>query len=132
MVRLGKDASINDLLGSSISSLDKDLFAEKTVQILCDRLHATILSLKQTRNYRSVLSVLDADASRWVREVSTQSSGKNTTTSLITTHSLIMRIQGISETLDDDLTDKINALCLMSGTLLKAVQTHEQESAMAV
>ena len=136
MVRLGKDASVNDLLGSSISSLDKDLFAEKTVQILCDRLHATILSLKQTRNYRSVLSVLDADASRWVREVSTQSSGnplkQNATTSLITTHSLIMRIQGISETLDDDLTDKINALCLMSGTLLKAVQTHEQESAMTV
>ena len=137
MFRLGKDASINDLLGSSISSLDKELFVQTTIAIICWRLYATIMSLKQTKNYRGVLSLLDAEKSQWVKEVATQSSStqqnKYATTSLIATHSLIMRVQGVADTLNDALmSDKVNALCLMSGTLLKAVQAHEQESVMSL
>mmetsp|Transcript_22582 Transcript_22582/g.48884 ORF Transcript_22582/g.48884 Transcript_22582/m.48884 type:complete len:1696 (-) Transcript_22582:1217-6304(-) len=133
MIRLGKDASIDDLLGSSISSLDKVLFTEKVVQIICGRLHATILSLKQTKSYRGILSLLDADASRWVREEALRGfpSEKNNyaIASLITTHSLVMRVQSMS---DDSMSEKIEALCLMSGTLLKAVQAHEQDAVMNI
>ena len=137
MIRLGKDASINDLLGSNISSLDKELFAQRTIIIICWRLHATIMSLKQTKNYRGVLSLLDAEKSRWVKEVATQSSStqqnKYATTSLIATHSLIMRVQGMADTLNDALvSDEVNALCLMSGRLLKAVQAHEAQSVMSL
>ena len=137
MIRLGKDASINDLLGSNISSLDKELFAQRTIIIICWRLHATIMSLKQTKNYRGVLSLLDAEKSRWVKEVATQSSStqqnKYATTSLIATHSLIMRVQGMADTLNDALvSDKVNALYLMSGRLLKAVQAHEAQSVMSL
>ena len=134
MIKLGKDASINDLLGSNISSLDKEVFVEKTVEIVTVRLHATIQKLKQTQNYRGVLSLLDADASRWIREMVAQTpQDEYATASLIATHSLIMRVQGMSDSLkDDDITQKIDALCMMSGTLLKAVQSHEQESVMSL
>jgi len=134
MIKLGKDASINDLLGSSISSLDKEVFVEKIVEIVTVRLHATIQKLKQTQNYRGVLSLLDADASRWIREVVAQTpQDEYATASLIATHSLIMRVQGMSDSLkDDDMNQKIDALCMMSGTLLKAVQSHEQESVMSL
>lgn len=125
MIRLGKDASINDLLGGVLSSLDGSLFAEKVIQILCGRLHATIQSLKQTKRYRGIHSLLDADASRWLREEAATSSNY-TTTSLITTHSLVMRLQSMS--LDNSSTEKIEALSVMSGTLLKAVQAQEQDA----
>ncbi|KAL9179819.1 hypothetical protein ACHAXT_007789 [Thalassiosira profunda] len=69
MIRLGKDTSINDLLGASSSSLDKTSFAEEVVHIICSRLNATILSLKQTKNYRGILGLLDAETSQWVKEV---------------------------------------------------------------
>jgi hypothetical protein len=127
IIRLGKDASINDLLGAVVSSLEKSLFAEKVIKILCGRLHATVLSLKQTKRYRGIHSLLDADASRWLREEAATSS-TFAPTSLITTHSLVMRLQSMS--LDESSCEKIEALSLMSGALLKAVQAQEQDNVM--
>jgi hypothetical protein len=127
MIRLGKDTSINDLLGTVLSSLDRSLFAEKVIKILCGRLQATITSLKQTKRYRGIHSLLDADASRWLREEAATSSNY-VTTSLITTHSLVLRLQSMS--LDESTCEKIEALSLMSGTLLKAVQAHEEDAIM--
>ena len=127
MIRLGKDTSINDLLGAVISSLDRSLFAEKIINILCGRLQATVTSLKQTKRYRGIHSLLDADASRWLKEEAATSSNF-VTTSLITTHSLIMRLQSMP--LDKSTCEKIEALSSMSGTLLKAVQAHEEDAIM--
>ena len=136
MIRLGKDPSIDALLGASISSLDGAFFAEKIVEIVCTRHHATILSLKRTKNYRGILSLLDADASRWVKGEAAKynPSQKNSfaSTSLITTHSLVTRVQNMSESLDDSISEKVDALCLMSSTLLNAVQAQEQEAVMSV
>jgi len=134
MIRLGKDSSIHDLLGSSISSLDMKYFSEAVVQIICVRLHSTILSLKQTKKYRGILSLLDADATRWLREEATRfSSSQFATASLITTNSLAMRVQRMfGSTSDESLTKKIGTLCSISETLLKAVQAQERESVMNV
>jgi len=38
----------------------------------------------------------------------------------------------MSESLDDSLSEKVDALCLMSSTLLNAVQAQEQEAVMSV
>lgn len=133
MIRLGKDASILDLLGSSISSFEsKAYLSEAVVQIISVRLHATILSLKQTKKYRGVLSLLDADATRWLREEASRcSSSQFAPASLITTHSLAMRVQRMfGDTSDETLSKKIGTLCLMSETLLKAVQSQEREPVM--
>ena len=134
MIRLGKDSSIHDLLGSSISSLDMKYFSAAVVQIICVRLHSTILSLKQTKKYRGILSLLDADATRWLREEATRfSSSQFATASLITTNSLAMRVQRMfGSTSDESLTKKIGTLCSISETLLKAVQAQERESVMNV
>ena len=136
MIRLGRDTSINDLLGGTSTLLDQSLFAESVVQIICGRLNATIASLNKTKQYRSILSLLDADASRWVKE----EAGKSPTSqqvnyasaSLITTYSMVMRLQSMTEKLDGLLSEKVNALSLMSGTLLKAVQAEEQDAVMNV
>ena len=65
-----------------------------------------------------------------------RSAGQNDTyaaASLIATYSMAMRLQRASESLDDaSLSEKIDALCLMSGTLLKAVQAQEQEAVLNV
>lgn len=131
MIRLGKDASVDGMLGSSISLLDKGLFVEKLLPIICGRLHTTISLLKQTKSYRGILSLLDADASRWVREEASQCSPLESNnygiTSLITTHTLVMRAQSMA---DDSSSGRIDALYTMSGTLLKAVQAHEQDAVM--
>ena len=140
MIRLGKDASINDLLGGGVivsSLFDKSFFAEEVIHILCKRLHATIHSLKQMKRYRGIHSLLDADACQWLRnevsasEVATKTmmSSKNNviaTSSLITTHSLIMRLQSMLP-LEESLRNKIDTLFLMSGTLLKVVQTQDEQ-----
>ncbi len=133
MIRLGKDASILDLLGSSMSSSEnKVYFSEAVVQIISARLHSTILSLKQTKKYRGLLSLLDADATRWLREEASHcSSSEFAPASLITTNSLAMRVQStFGKTADESLSKKISTLCLMSETLLKAVQAQERETVM--
>ena len=138
MIRLGKDASINDLLGASISSssLDKVIFAEAAIQIICARLNATITMLKQTKKYRGVLSLLDADTSRWAKAEAAKCSpahqNNHAKASLINTHSLVIRAQNLSGDVDDSLRARIDALSVMSGTLLKAVQAQERESVMNV
>jgi len=124
MIRLGKDSSINDLLGASSPSLDKVLFVQKVVQIICSRLNATIAS----KNYRGTLSLLDADACHWVQEEATKCMFCYVPALLVTTHSTVTRIQSMSDSLEGSLSKKIDALCIMSGTLLKAVQAQEQES----
>jgi len=137
MIRLGKDSSIDDLLGSCINSLDKELFVNEVREILCVRLDATIASLKKSRNYRIVVSLLDADTSRYVHDIAakfTPSKSENyAPVSLFTTHSLVMRTQSMCEDIDDEVKRKdIDALCLMSGTLLKAVQAQEQQAAIDI
>lgn len=130
IIRVGRDASINDLLGSSSGALMKPLFIKEVIQILCTRLHGTISSLKRTKHYRGVVSRLDADSCNWVKEQAelgrTHDDEYNTPVSLITTHSLILRVRNMVEN-NTDSKQSINALSLISETLLKAVREQEQE-----
>eukprot|EP00985_Skeletonema_marinoi_P014265 scaffold7206_cov143-Skeletonema_marinoi.AAC.7 len=133
IIRLGKDASINDLLGGSSAALMKPLFIEELVEILCVRLHDIISSLKRTKQYRGVVSRLDAEASTWVKEQAeriTSQDDEYTPVSLIITHSLILRLRSMAE--NDALSEQINSLCLISETLLKAVREQEQQRVMDV
>jgi hypothetical protein len=134
MIRLGKDASILDLLGSSISSSENKYFSEAVAQIISVRLHSTILSLKQTKKYRGLLSLLDADATRWLREEASHCSSSDVApASLVTTNSLAVRVKRtFGNTADESLSKKISTLCLMSETLLKAVQSLERETVMTL
>lgn len=131
MFRFAKDACVDALLASNISQLDKHMFLSEIVHIVCQRLDTTIASLKKSKSYRGVVSVLDADTSRWVREEAARgSSSRNDTApvSLIATNSLVLRIQSMSKSVGDESLDKkIAAISMMSGTLLKAVQAQEQQ-----
>lgn len=131
MIRFGMDASIDDLLASNIAYLDKRLFLDEIVQIICERLYCTISSLKKTKSYRGVVSVLDADASRWIREEARKgpsSQNNRGPISLISTNNLVLRIQSMSKSVEDDILDKkISAISTMIGTLLKAVQAREHQ-----
>lgn len=133
MIRLGKDASILDLLGSSISSSENKVYLlEAVVQIICVRLHSTILSLKQSKKYRGLMSLLDADATQWLREEATRYSlSQLAPASLIITNSLAIMVQRMFGNSSDELmSKKIGTLCSISETLLKAVQAQELESVM--
>lgn len=133
IIRLGRDASINDLLGGSSAILMKSFFIEELVKILCARLNNIISSLKRTKQYRGVISRLDAEASNWVKEQAERITSQNddyTPASLITTHSLIVRLQSMTE--NDTFSDQINSLCLISEMLLKAVREQEQQRVLDV
>jgi hypothetical protein len=133
IIRLGRDTSINDLLGASSASLMKPLFIEEVVRILCARLHGIISSLKRTKQYRGVVSRLDADASNWVKEQAeyfTSQDDEHAPVSLITTHSLILRVRSMAA--NDTNWEQMNSLSLISETLLKAVREQEQQRVMDV
>lgn len=131
-LRLGKDSSIDDLLASSISHLDKRLFVDETIRIVCQRLDSTISSLKKTKSYRGVVSVIDANISRWIKEEAAKGPSRQNNhapVSLIATHTLVLRCQSVSKSvLDEELDKKIDAICTVSVTLLKAVQSQEQQA----
>ena len=130
--RYGKDSSIDDLLASNIAYLDKQLFLDEIVHIICERLDSTISSLKKSKSYRGVVSVLDANTIRWVREeTSHEASAQNNQApvSLIATQSLVTRIQSMSQSVSDEILErKISDLSVMSAALLKAVQSQEQRA----
>jgi hypothetical protein len=131
-LRLGKDSSIDDLLASNISHLDKRLFVDETIRIVCQRLDSTISSLKKTKSYRGVVSVIDANISRWIKEEAAKGPSRQNNlapVSLIATHTLVLRCQSVSKSvLDEALDKKIDAICTVSVTLLKAVQSQEQQA----
>ena len=128
--RFSKDSCVDDLLASNIAFLDKELFVRELVEIVCIRLNSVITTLKRTKSYRGLVGILDANAVRWVKEVA--SSGPSIQSdqvpvSLITTHSLVLRIQNMNENTSDETLEKnISTISVMSDTLLKAVQSQEQ------
>lgn len=130
--RASKDSSVDDLLASNAAYLDRQLFLNEIVQILCERLDSTITSLKKTKNYRSVLSILDASTTRWIKEQAAKGSSapkQQAPVSLIATHSLVIRCQSMARSVSDEtLYQNIMALNNMSATLLKAVQTQGQQT----
>lgn len=131
MIRFGMDASIDDLMASNMAYLEKNIFLDEIVHIMCERLDYTITSLKKTKRYRGVVGILDADASRWIREEARKGSSlqdDRASVSLIATHSLVLRIQSMSKGVTDEtLERKISAISTISATLLKAVQAQEHQ-----
>jgi hypothetical protein len=133
--RYGKDVSIDDLLVANVAYLDKQLFVDEIVHIVCERLDSTLASLKKTKSYRGVVSVLDAGTIRWVKEVATRHPPMQdnlSPVSLIATHSLVLKIESISKTIPDKIIGReILDLSNLSATLLKAV-SKEQSRAINV
>lgn len=130
--RASKDSSVDDLLASNAAYLDRPLFLDEAIQILCERLDSTITSLKKTKNYRGVVSILDASTTRWVKEQAAKGSSaqkQQAPVSLIATHSFVLRCQSMARNVSDEtVNQKIMALSNMSATLLKAVQTQGQQT----
>lgn len=130
--RHGKDSSIDDLLASNSAYLDKQLFLNAIVHIICERLDSTVSSLKKSKSYRGVVSILDANTIRWVKEEAAKGSSAHINrapVSLIATNLLVMRIKSMSTNISDEtLQRKISDLSVMGGVLLKAVQSQEERA----
>jgi hypothetical protein len=128
--RFGKDVSIDDVMTTNVAYLDKQLFVDEIVRIVCQRLDSTITSLKKSKSYRGVVGVLDADTIRWVKEMTTQQPSIQdnlSPVSLIATHSLVQKIESISKTIPDKMLERqISDLSNMSTTLLKAVSQEQR------
>jgi hypothetical protein len=129
--RFSKDSSVEDLLTTSIAYLDKQLFLNEMIHIICQRLHCTITSLKKTKNYRGVISLFDANTCRWIEEEAVKEPSMlkdQAPLSLIATQALVVRCRSMSKSISDEIIeDKILAISAMSGDLLKAVQSKEKQ-----
>merc|ERR1719356_400433 len=105
---MGKDASVTDLLVSS--SLDKDLFCEEVILILCIRINATIKTLRRTKTYRHILACLNADVCRWVHDEASHCTafGNCVQTSLVATHSLSLKLQSMGGDFDESRIKRVD------------------------
>ena len=133
MLKLGKDAMISNLI---LTSLDKDLFCSEVMLILCIRIDSFIESLRQMKNYRQVISSLDADAVRWVQDEASKCSRETrdayTQTSLVATQSLALRLRNICCGISSDTDDQLQAMGDLVTGLVGAVKKREGENILAV
>lgn len=128
--RISKDSKVEDLLTTSIPYLDKRLFLLEITHILCCRLHSTLTTLKKSKNFRSVISLFDANTCRWIEEEAMKEPAMlkdEAPVSLIATQALILRCRSMSESISDKtIENRIVAISAICDDLLKAVQSQEQ------
>mmetsp|Transcript_9725 Transcript_9725/g.22119 ORF Transcript_9725/g.22119 Transcript_9725/m.22119 type:complete len:1549 (+) Transcript_9725:198-4844(+) len=133
MLKLGKDAMISNLI---TTSLDEDLFFSEVKLILCIRIGSSIESLRQMKNYRQVISSLDADAVRWVQDEASKCSRETrdsyAQTSLVATQSLALRLRNICCGIGGDTDDQLQAIGDLVTGLVSAVKKREGENILAV
>jgi len=127
----GKDAMATDLLTDLSSSDEVEHFVSEALCIASIRIHATLKILKQVKQFRPILSMLDAETCRWVKDqtdyglVKFQAYGFNADSfpSLSATHELVLKLLRMSSgAKDKTLVEKTHALSLLTATLLKAIQ----------
>jgi len=128
MYELGKDSIVDELTNSSSSQhFDVSLFVEDGLKIACRRLNSAILTLKKVKRFRNIIGLLDADICQWVKQQAESNSTnhilvpKQESQSLSSTHAFILRMLQISP-IGTGTTEKVHALSIMSGTLLKAIE----------
>jgi len=131
MYLYGKDAMIGDMVTELASSQEIQNFVREGLCIASIRIHATLKILRQVKQFRPILSMLDAETCRWVKEQSDNGLVRrradgwdgNSFPSLSATHELILKLLRMSSgTGDKSLIEKSHALSVLSGTLLKAIQ----------
>ena len=129
MHEVGKDHMVQHLM-TSTRLIEIERFQEGGMAIACVRLDAALVALKQSKECRGILAMLDADTCEWVKEQAEISkdnrSGKVFTHGaddklipLDNTHELILRIKRMSSANRIDAA----ALSTMCDTLLKASET---------
>jgi len=137
MYEFGKDAVVDDLLTrmSSQRGMDLTRFLEDGIGIVCRRLHQ-MLHVKRGHEIRSLLGLLDADTTEWIRD---QAEG---TFSLLeddtgvdrvvldvplqSTHYFVLRLMSIAVShADKDTRVKLHSLSILTGTLLKELETQK-------
>ena len=133
MLKLGKDAMISNLI---TPSLDKDLLFSEVKLILCIRIGSSIDSLRQMKNYRQVISSLDADAVRWVQNEASKCSRETrdsyAQTSLVATQSLALRLRNVCCGISDSADDQLQAIEDLVTGLVGAVKKREGENVLAL
>jgi hypothetical protein len=134
MYELGKDAVVDELLThmSSQRGMDLTRFLEDGIGLVCRRLHQ-VLHVKRSRETRTLLGMLDADTTEWIR---TAAEG---TVSLLEddhgdrvvlnvplqlTHFFVLRLMSVAVShADKETRVKLHSLSILSGTLLKELET---------
>jgi hypothetical protein len=147
--RCGKDYMVGDLALSDLSATsteaDRTSFVEECTTIAAFRINSALTMLKKVKQFRGIMSMLDADTCRWVKEqaevewskVQSAAGGgggsfnANTSMpSLSATHELVLRMLRMASSLSRNdgsqmLSEQAHSLSVLSGTLLKAVQDED-------
>jgi hypothetical protein len=134
----GKDATVVDF-PTDFSNLEEAVyFVFEGLCIVCIRIHATLKIITQVKQFRPILSMLDAETCRWVKDQTENGllrhealgwDSSDSFPSLSATHELIFKLLHISSTTGDkSLMEKSQALTLLSATLLKAIQDEQDTS----
>jgi hypothetical protein len=131
----GKDAAVIDFPTEFSSKEEAEYFVFEGLSIVCIRIHATLKIITQVKQFRPILSILDAETCRWVRDQTENGllrykslgwDGADSFPSLSATHELVLKLVQLSlNTGDKLLIEKSHALSLLNTTLLKAIQDEQ-------
>lgn len=129
MYELGKDSLVDQMVTvSSDRNLDLERFIQDGLGIACRRLDR-VLSGKRSPQVRAVIGMLDADTCEWIREESEISEClveevEDENVPLSSTHLLILRLLSLASTTGNKaIVVKIHTLSILSGTLMKAMES---------
>lgn len=133
MYELGKDYVVSELLThlSFHGSIDTTRFLEDGIGIVCRRLHQ-ILHVKRSRETRTLLGLLDADTTEWIRTTAEEAvrlleddlgDRALLDVPLQWTHLLVLRLLSIAAVnATKEMRTKLHSLSVLSGTMLKELE----------
>jgi hypothetical protein len=131
LYELGKDRLVDEMLTNITSQIDVDTFLERILEVVCCRVHESVVKLRSSGN--DVLALLDARSCEWaeqIAEASTPLVGKHRVDDVPPggSHLLCLRILSICNNMNVDASVRTRVMRLnsLTSTLMKVRKPEER------
>lgn len=132
MYEFGKDAAVDEVLTKSSTSLSVPHFVAEGLDIMCRRLN-NLLNVNPTNEMKKIMGTLDADICEWLKEKAEKSEplcNAKFDVKIGSTHLFGLRLLSLAASADisKDERIKIHSLIVLSGTIVKVLETVPDDS----
>jgi hypothetical protein len=130
MYEFGKDAAVDEVLTRSASLISVQHFVDEGLDIMCRRLN-NLLNVNPTDEIKKILGTLDANMCEWVKlkaESSEPLTNAKFDVKIGSTHLFGLRLLSLAASADVSKEEriKIHSLIVLSGTIVKVLQSEEK------
>jgi len=130
MYEFGKDAAVDEVLTKSASLISVQHFVDEGLDIMCRRLN-NLLNVNPSAEIKKIMGTLDADICEWVKEKAESSeplTNAKFDVKIGSTHLFGLRLLSLAASADisKDERIKIHSLIVLSGTIVKVLESEEK------